>query len=200
MTGPHGMDPELREEFKQTALVHMEALYGFALRLTGRQAEAEDLVQEVFLKAYRAYPRFQHYTPCRNWLFKILYNAWISKLRKDARVQEIGEFDEIESICEAAQHEMDAVDERLDVETLSSVIDDRLKEALERLPERFRVVFLLSAIEGLSYAEIAQIVDVPLGTVMSRLYRARRMLKRELWHHAKTLGYIRDRKRGLRRG
>lgn len=197
MSGPGSMDPGLQEEFKQTALVHASALYKFALRLTGRESEAEDLVQEVFLKAYRSFAQFYHHTPCKNWLFKILYNTWISSVRKDARGRTVGEFDEVESICEAAHNEMETALETVDMDKLSEVIDERVKIALEHLPERFRMVFLLSSLEGLSYAEISEIVDVPIGTIMSRLYRARRMLKRELWQHAKAMGYVKDRKRGL---
>ncbi|NOZ21604.1 MAG: sigma-70 family RNA polymerase sigma factor [Planctomycetes bacterium] len=191
------MNTDRQEEFRATAFAHTSALFNLAFRLCGQSPDAEELVREALLHAYHSYPHVDPRMPPRNWLFAVLHDTWQGKLhnRKDDQME--GEFEEIESISEAAHTEMEAAISTFDMERLAQVIDDRLRASLQRLPECFREVLLLSTLEGFSYGEIAEITGAPAGTVMSRLYRARRLLKQDLWQHAKALGFVKDRKHGL---
>ena len=181
-------DPEgKREEFEREALVHLDTLYNVALRLTGSAAEAEDLVQDTVTRAYRSWERYETGTNARAWLIAIMRNAFINQFRRERRRPRPVEFDSVEefSVFETIQ------DVDPEGRFFRYIIDDEVKRAVQELPEEFRIPIVLSDIEGLSYAEIAAALDLPLGTVKSRLFRARRRLQRRLFEYAVEMGYIR---------
>jgi RNA polymerase sigma-70 factor (ECF subfamily) len=179
-----------RSHFEEAALVHADALYGAALRMTRDRADAEDLLQETFLKAFRAYDRFEEGTNLRAWLFRILTNTYISTYRRRQRAPEESDLDDVEELylyrrLAAAGLSRSAEDAALDRLTAPEVLS-----ALEELPEQFRLAVLLSDVEGFSYKEIAEITDVPIGTVMSRLHRGRKALQRALAPYATEQGLV----------
>jgi RNA polymerase sigma-70 factor, ECF subfamily len=161
----------------------MGSLYSAALRMTRNPADAEDLVQETYLKAYRAFDSFQEGTNLKSWLYKILTNTFINSYRSKRRRPALSELDDVEDLylyhrlggLEAAAAGRSAEDLVLDHFTEAEV-----KAAVESLPEQFRLAVLLADVEGFSYKEIAEILDVPIGTVMSRLHRGRKALQKAL--------------------
>ena len=157
--------------FTQEALSHLDSLYGVALRLTRRPSDADDLVQETYLKAFRFASSFQRGTNLKAWLFTILHNTWRNKLRHDRR-------DPIEVDSETVDRAATTVEHEETPEQLlqRATLDTDLKAALDALPEAFRTAVWLRDVEELSYAEIAGALDVPIGTVMSRISRGRRLL------------------------
>jgi RNA polymerase sigma-70 factor (ECF subfamily) len=169
--------------FADAAMEFMPSLYSGALRMTRNPADAEDLVQETYLKAYRAYSSFEEGTNLKAWLFRILTNTFINSYRAKQRRPGETDLEDVEDLymyhrlggLEAAMAGRSAEDELLERFT-----DDEVKQALEDLPEQFRVAVLLADVEGFSYKEIAEILDVPIGTVMSRLHRGRKGLERRL--------------------
>ena len=178
-----------KTKFSEQAMPFMDALYTAAMRLTHNSADAEDLVQETYLKAYRAYGSFEEGTNLRAWLYRILTNTFINNYRSKKRRPDETDIDEIEDLylyrrlggLEAAAAGRSAEEELLDWFT-----DAEVKEAVEALPEQFRMAVLLSDVEGFSYKEIAEILDIPIGTVMSRLHRGRKALQRQLYEFAKS--------------
>lgn len=169
----------------------MDPLYSAALRMTRNPADAEDLLQETFLRAYRGYSGFTEGTNLRAWLYRILTNTYINSYRAKQRRPEQTELDEVEDLylyrrlggLEAAQLGRSAEDELMDMFTEGDV-----RQALDDLPESFRMAVLLADVEGFSYKEIAEIMDVPIGTVMSRLHRGRKALQRSLHQFAVERG------------
>src|SRR6476659_5561737 len=172
---------------------HMPSLYSAAMRMTRNPADAEDLVQETYLKAYRGFGSFQEGTNLKAWLYRILTNTFINSYRAKKRRPEQTELDEVEDLylsrrlggLEAAQASRSAEEEVLDHFT-----DDQVKQALESLPEAFRMAVLLADVEGFSYKEIAEILDIPIGTVMSRLHRGRKALQKRLYDFAVQRGLV----------
>jgi RNA polymerase sigma-70 factor (ECF subfamily) len=158
-------------DFRQQALTHLDALHNFALYLTRRPADAEDLVQETYLRAFRFAHRFEPGTHLRAWLFQILRNTFLTFYRRDSR--ELAVLDK-----ESADGPDEAWEAELPVASVGTAID--LERALADLPEEFRSVLLFADLEGFTLIEIAQIMDTPVGTVKSRLFRARRLLRRRL--------------------
>ncbi len=162
-------------------------LYGAALRLTRNPADAEDLVQQTFMRAYAAFEQFESGTNLRAWLYKILQNTFISAYRKQQRQPktvsaEVSEdFSLYDQLAEGGSAE---------TEVLERIPDSEVKAALESLPEQFRTAVLLADVEGFSYQEIADITDVSIGTVMSRLHRGRKALQRALWDYARERGLV----------
>lgn len=181
--------------FAEQAMPLMDSLYSAALRMTRNPADAEDLVQETYLKAYRGFGGFTEGTNLKAWLYRILTNTYINSYRKKKRRPDESDLDEVEDLylyrrlggLEAATAGRSAEDELLDWFT-----DDEVKQALEDLPEQFRMAVLLADVEGFSYKEIAEILDVPIGTVMSRLHRGRRGLQKRLYEFAKERGLLPD--------
>src|SRR5438128_10713532 len=177
-------DRALRERFERDVVPLLPSLFGAALRLTQNPADAEDLVQETYLKAYRAFASFQEGTNLKAWLYRILTNTYINTYRAKKRRPEQADVDEVEDLylyrrlggLEGATAGRSAEDELLDHLTEAEV-----KEAIEELPEQFRMAVLLADVEGFSYKEIAEILDIPIGTVMSRLHRGRRAPERRLY-------------------
>jgi RNA polymerase sigma-70 factor (ECF subfamily) len=176
---------ETQAEFAERVKPHLDSLYRTALRMTGENSAAEDLVQETFLKAYRGYGSFEPGSNFKAWLFTILTNAYINDYRRRARTPVVTDFAEIEPEGETESPHFSAED----VERLADRLGDAAKRALDRLPAEHRLVFLLSTFEDLSYKEISSALAVPIGTVMSRLFRARALLRRELADFARQEGY-----------
>ncbi len=168
-------------------------LYSTALRMTHNRSDAEDLVQETYLKGFRSFHTFDEGTNLRAWLFRILTNSFINKYRTQQRRPQETELGDTEELYlykrlgafETAAASLSAEDQFLDLFT-----DDEVKQAVEDLPEAFRLPVLLADVEGFAYKEIAEIMDVPIGTVMSRLHRGRKALQRALYEYAEARGLI----------
>ncbi len=177
--------------FADQAMPLMGSLYSAALRMTRNPADAEDLVQETYLKAYRGFAGFSEGTNLKAWLYRILTNTFINTYRAKKRRPDETELDEVEDLylyrrlggLEAATMGRSAEDELMDWFT-----EIEVKEALEDLPEQFRMAVLLADVEGFSYKEIAEILDIPIGTVMSRLHRGRTGLQKRLYDFAVSRG------------
>ena len=175
---------ELRKEFEAIALQHMNALYSAALRMAKDRTDADDLVQDTYLRAYRFFDRFEPGTSIKAWLFTILKNTFINNFKKRAKTPEHVDFERLK-LSEEEPKSPDDPEEEL----LYKFFGDEYKRAVEALPEEFRNVIELSE-DGSSYKEIAEKVDRPIGTVMSRLHRGRKLLRDSLREHASELGYI----------
>ncbi len=177
--------------FAAQAMPLMDSLYSGALRMTRNPADAEDLVQETYLKAYRGFGGFQEGTNLKAWLYRILTNTYINIYRAKQRRPQESDLGEIEDLylyrrlggLEAARSGRSAEDELMDTFSEAEV-----KEAVEALPENFRMAVLLADVEGFAYKEIAEILDIPIGTVMSRLHRGRKALQKQLFDYAVTHG------------
>ncbi len=174
-----------KSEFEELTLPHLDALYNTALRLTRSESEAEDLIQETFLKAFRFFHRFQAGTHIKAWLFKIMTNTFINQYRKQQRDREIVEDWDWEHIMKS-----DADYRDNEKQILDRFVSDQVMGALQQIPVDFRTIVLLADLEDFSYKEIAEIVECPIGTVMSRLYRGRRLLRKLLREYALEHGYI----------
>jgi RNA polymerase sigma-70 factor, ECF subfamily len=180
-----------RARFEEEALKHLDALYRTALRMTRNPSDAEDLVQDALVRAYRFYDRFQPGTNFRAWLFKILTNTYINTYRrKQGRPQE-SSLEDTEEFFLYNQLSADQEERVTDVEdtVLDGLGADSIQRAIDQLPPQFRTTVQLSDVEGLSYAEIAEATGVAKGTVMSRLFRGRRQLQRALWDQAEAAGF-----------
>ena len=183
-------DTQRRERFATEALPHVDRLYSAALRYTRDPTDAEDLVQETMVKAYRSYHQYRPGTNLKAWLYRVLHTTYISMYRKAQRRPQ-----------EALQEELDDYSLFDDVartgssaerEVLSSLTSDEVKNALADLPESFRLAVYLADVEGFAYKEIAEIMDTPVGTVMSRLHRGRKALQKALGTYARSRGLIDD--------
>ena len=189
---PVDLTEDERRRFQADALPLLDSLYGAALRMTRNPQDAEDLVQETMLRAYRAFDRFEAGTNLKAWLFRILTNAYINTYRKRQREPQKVSADEVEEFDlyrELKNHDtqFEATPESI---VLDSLVDSDIIDAIDDLPEQFRLAVILSDIEGFSYAEMAEIMDVPMGTVMSRLHRGRKALQKRLWELARDRGIV----------
>lgn len=178
----------LRESFERDAIPHMDALYNFALRMTGDGVEAQDLVQETFLKAFRFFDKFEQGTNCKAWLFRIMKNSYINRYRKAQKSPETVDYDSVEEFYYSIRSRGSG-DGDMSVLLFDNILDDEMARAIERLPEDFRTVVILCDIEGFTYEEIAEFVDCPVGTVRSRLHRGRKLLRDALVDYAISKGY-----------
>jgi RNA polymerase sigma-70 factor, ECF subfamily len=179
--------------FAEQAMEYMGSLYTAALRMTRNPADAEDLVQETYLKAYRAYGGFTEGTNLKAWLYRILTNTFINSYRSRKRRPEQTELDEVEDLYlyrRLGGLEAVAAGRSAEEEVLEHFTEDEVKEAIEALPEQFRLAVLLADVEGFSYKEIAEILDVPIGTVMSRLHRGRKALQKTLHDFGTRRGLV----------
>lgn len=189
------MSPSKSQTFQQEALPHLDAVYRFALRLAGSPGEADDLVQETFLRAYRAWDQYTLGTNAKSWLFTICRNVFLRGRERDVRRDEL--------VTEAARsgadddhagNELPLFAGRSDYDPegdfFRSLVDDRILAAIDTLPADYREAVVLSDLQGMSYQEVAEILDVPLGTVKSRLFRGRRQLQKALYDYAVESGFI----------
>jgi RNA polymerase sigma-70 factor, ECF subfamily len=181
-----------RAVFEEMAMPYLDMLFGTALRMTHVPADAEDLVQETYLKAFRAFEQFEQGTNFKAWLFKILTNNFNNKYKKDKRSPDPVSFDDTPDffLYDKVSDNHGGVGENPEKEFLRKFIPENIKRAVQVLPEEYRITFILSDVNGFSYEEIAQITEVNIGTVKSRLFRARRMLQRALWEYAKEQGIV----------
>ena len=180
-----------RVDFAQQAMQYAPQLYSAALRMTTNKADAEDLVQETFLRAYRSFATFEDGTNLRAWLFRILTNTFINTYRaKQRRVQET-ELDDVEDLYLYKRISTLDAGTRSAEDTLFDLFtDDEVKQALEGLPDAFRLPVLLADVEEFSYKEIAEMLDIPIGTVMSRLHRGRKAMHKALLEYATERGLL----------
>jgi RNA polymerase sigma-70 factor, ECF subfamily len=182
-----------KERFAELAMEHMDSLYAGALRMTRNPADAEDLVQETYLKAYRGFGGFEEGTNLKAWLFRILTNTYINRYRQQKRRPDETDLADVEDFylyrrlggIDEARISKSAEDTLLELFT-----DDEVKVALESLPETFRMAVLLADVEGFAYKEIAEILEIPIGTVMSRLHRGRKALQKALYEFAVERGLV----------
>jgi RNA polymerase sigma-70 factor (ECF subfamily) len=185
-------DPRLEERFEREALPLLNNMYSAAFRLTRNASDAEDLVQETFLRAYRSFHQFQEGTNLKAWLYRILTNTFINSYRKKQRQPQTISEDEIEDWYLYSKMSEEGFEPSAETAVLEALPDEDVQEALASLPEQFRIAVLLADVEGFSYKEIAEITNVPIGTVMSRLHRGRRALEKRLWDVVRERGLVRD--------
>jgi RNA polymerase sigma-70 factor (ECF subfamily) len=186
-------EAERQRLFEQQALVHMDLLYNTAVQMTHNVSDGEDLVQETFVRAYRFFDKFTPGTNCKAWLFRIMRNLFINSFRKRAREPQRVNFDDVEPILQARPPaEVAAMDLGNLDRVFEQLVEDDVKAALDQLPDEFRMVTVLSDIEGFTYREIAEIMQCPIGTVRSRLSRARRFLQKKLYGFARERGIVRS--------
>ena len=193
--GSWPMETEAQREarFERDALQYLDALYAGAMRFTSNPTEAEDLVQDTMMKAYRAFNQYQDGTNLKAWLFRIMQNTFISDYRKKRREPLLTSTDDMED-WQVSRMESNA---RTALPSAEEVVLDKLPDgdvldALKALPDEFRTAVYLADVEGFSYAEIAEIMHTPTGTVMSRIHRGRKRLRESLADHARELGLLRD--------
>jgi len=178
------------DEFEAEALRHLDALYRTALRMTRSEADAEDLVQETYIRAFRFKDQFTLGTNMKAWLFRILTNTFINTYRRKTAQPEVTDLDGIDEFSlyrRMADDRAASTSPDPEAELLNSVVDTEVTDALEELPEKFRTTVLLD-VEGFSYKEIAEMLDIPIGTVMSRLHRGRKFLQKRLLDLAQQRG------------
>ncbi|WP_229203450.1 sigma-70 family RNA polymerase sigma factor [Dyadobacter jejuensis] len=175
--------------FNREFMPHIDSMYNFAFRLTMDEDDANDLVQDTYLKAFRFIKSFEQGTNAKAWLFRILKNSFINDYRKKSKEPSKVDYQEVETTynSEEASDTTYTVDLRADA--VQELIGDEVANALNALPVDFRTVIILCDIEGFTYEEMAKILDIPIGTVRSRLHRARNLLKEKLRSYASTMGY-----------
>jgi RNA polymerase sigma-70 factor (ECF subfamily) len=176
-------------EFEAEALPHMDVLYNFALRTTGNEDDARDLLQETYLKAYRFWDKYEKGTNIRAWLFRIMKNSYINRYRKETKEPDKVDYEDIENFYNTIRAESTDPND-LQQQLYGNLLGDEVTKALQSLPDDFRTVVILCDIEGLTYEEIAEFVECPIGTVRSRLHRGRKLLQARLFEYAKQQGMI----------
>lgn len=180
-----------QEDFEEEIIPHLDAMYNFALRLTSDPNDAEDLVQDTIVKAFRFFSSYEKGTNAKAWLFRILKNSYINNYRKKSKQPNQVDYDEVSTFYETIRAERTDTSD-LEDRMFRELIDDDISNALEELPEDFRTVVLLCDVEGFTYEEIANMLDVPIGTIRSRLHRGRNLLKAQLMEYAEKRGYKPD--------
>jgi RNA polymerase sigma-70 factor (ECF subfamily) len=174
--------------FDTEFMIHVDSMYNFAYRLTFDEDDAKDLVQDTYLKAFRFINSFERGTNAKAWLFRILKNSFINEFRKKSKQPAKVDYNEVESYYNS-DDAGENITTDLRVETVQHMIGDEITGALNALPVDFRTVIILSDLEGFTYEEMSKILDIPIGTVRSRLHRARNMLREKLVSYAKEMGY-----------
>jgi RNA polymerase sigma-70 factor, ECF subfamily len=185
-------DPALKARFERDAVPLLSGMYSSALRMTRNPADAEDLVQETFLRAYRGFSGFREGTNLKAWLYRILTNTFINSYRKRQREPQTVPDDNVEDWYLYDRLAAQSSTASAEATVLDAMPDEDVRAALDALPEGFRMAVLLADVEGFSYKEIAEILDIPIGTVMSRLHRGRRALEKALWERTKERGLVAD--------
>ncbi|KHE90279.1 MAG: sigma-70 family RNA polymerase sigma factor [Candidatus Scalindua rubra] len=187
------------KEFEVTALEHIDSLFNFGMRMTGNREAAEDLVQETYLKVHRFSHTFKDGSNLKAWLFKILRNTFINTFRKKIKEPKSIHYDEVEDFYLFNKIKTGKKEESYvsgEITDVYEFLEDEVKNAVDGLPLAFREVVLYSDIEDLSYGEISEIVGCPIGTVKSRLFRARKLLQKSLWNYANERGYLKEKHGG----
>ena len=174
--------------FNEEFMPHIDSMYNFAYRLTFDEDDSKDLVQETYLKAYRFIDSFQEGTNAKAWLFRILKNSFINEFRKKSKEPSKVDYQEVESYYNSEDVDK-SITPDLRVDALNNMMGDEVSNALNSLDVDFRTVIILCDLEGFKYDEMAKILDIPIGTVRSRLHRARNLLKQKLNDYAKSMGY-----------
>lgn len=177
-----------QEDFEEEIVPHLDAMYNFALRLTSDPSDAEDLVQDTIVKAFRFFSSYEKGTNAKAWLFRILKNSYINNYRKQSKQPNQVDYDEVSSFYETIRADRTDTSD-LEDKMFRELVDDDISQALDELPEDFRTVVLLCDVEGFTYEEIANMLDVPIGTIRSRLHRGRNLLKAQLKEYAEKRGY-----------
>jgi len=180
-----------QQDFNDEILPHLDALYNFALRLTTDPNDAEDLVQDSIVKAFRFFSSYEKGTNAKAWLFRILKNSYINSYRKKSSKPREIDYDEVATFYETIRAERTETSD-LEDKMFRELIDDDITKALDEIPEDFRTVVLLCDVEDFTYEEIANMLDVPIGTIRSRLHRGRNLLKAQLMEYAKKRGFAAD--------
>lgn len=181
-------DKEKTEIFDTEFMIHVDSMYNFAYRLTFDEDDAKDLVQDTYLKAFRFINSFERGTNAKAWLFRILKNSFINEFRKKSKQPAKVDYNEVEQYYNS-EDAGEQITSDLRVETVQHMIGDEISGALNGIPVDFRTVIILSDLEGFTYEEMSKILDIPIGTVRSRLHRARNMLKDKLAAYAKEMGF-----------
>ncbi|MCZ8217163.1 MAG: sigma-70 family RNA polymerase sigma factor [Cyclobacteriaceae bacterium] len=181
-------DAQKQEIFDKEFMPQINAMYNFAYRLTLERDDAKDLLQDTYLKAYRFIDSFQQGTNAKAWLFRILKNSFINDYRKKSKEPAKVDYQEVETYYNSEEVDRQITPD-LRVESLGNMIGDEISNALNALDVDFRTVIILCDLEGFKYEEMAKILDIPIGTVRSRLHRARNLLKEKLSEYAKSMGY-----------
>jgi RNA polymerase sigma factor (sigma-70 family) len=184
----HYTEREKGEVFNNEFLPHIKSMYNFGFRLTLDRDDAKDLVQDTYLKAYRFIESFQKGTNAKAWLFRILKNSFINDYRKKSKEPNKVDYQEVETYYNSEEVDRQITPD-LRVESLNNMIGDEISNALNSLDVDFKTVIILCDLEGFKYEEMAKILDIPIGTVRSRLHRARNLLKEKLGEYAKSMGY-----------
>ncbi len=187
----HYTEKEKGEVFNNEFLPHIKSMYNFGFRLTLDRDDAKDLVQDTYLKAYRFIESFQKGTNAKAWLFRILKNSFINDYRKKSKEPNKVDYQEVETYYNSEEVDRQITPD-LRVESLNNMIGDEISNALNSLDVDFKTVIILCDLEGFKYEEMAKILDIPIGTVRSRLHRARNLLKEKLGDYAKSMGYNRN--------
>jgi RNA polymerase sigma-70 factor (ECF subfamily) len=176
------------KDFETEAMPFINLLHNYAYRMTGNQLDADDLVQETYLRAFRFFHKFEKGTNCKAWLFRIMKNLFINKYRKNQKEPGKVDYNDVENFFDSIKSDrIESTD--LQEKLFSNLLDDDMVNALNSLPDDFKTVVILCDIEGLSYEEIAEFVQCPIGTVRSRLHRGRKLLQQKLLGYAKDKGY-----------
>jgi RNA polymerase sigma-70 factor (ECF subfamily) len=193
LSGGEANEAERHRRFEAQAVVHIDLLYNTAVQMTRNVSDAEDLVQETFVRAYRFFDKFTPGTNCKAWLFRIMRNLFINSFRKRSREPQHVNFSDVEPVlCARPPAEVAPMDPANVEPVFEQLVEDDIKEALDQLPDEFRMVTVLSDIQGFTYQEIAEIMACPIGTVRSRLSRARRFLQKRLYAFARERGIVRS--------
>jgi RNA polymerase sigma factor (sigma-70 family) len=182
-------DNEKYRIFDKEFMPHIDSMYNFAFRLTNDEDDAHDLVQDTYLKAFRFISSFEEGTNAKAWLFRILKNSFINDFRKKSKEPAKVDYQDVETTYNSEEDAETNQTVDLRVESVQDLIGDEIAMALNSLPVDFRTVIILCDVEGFTYEEMAKILDIPIGTVRSRLHRARMLLKDKLKKYAKSLGY-----------
>jgi RNA polymerase sigma-70 factor (ECF subfamily) len=192
VTSRQSEEDRKKQRFEKEALIHLDSLFRTALRMTKNEGDADDLVQETYLKAYRFWDKFEEGSNCRAWLFKIMTNIFINNYRAKAWTPQTIDFEDVDDDFLFGQLSALGPSDDPEKHFFNKVFDDDVKAAIEELPDDFRLVVILSFLEGFSYQEIADIVGLNIGTVKSRLHRGRKLLQRSLWGYAVKNGFVKE--------